>query len=91
MRVPSPLTKRGAFLVCVPLPHTKPNTFYVIISFNLHYYHLKLLVCDYLSWIHYLQGTLGRCPPPILFVRTYVVVLEKLSDTYFFLRAQNGL
>ena len=29
------------------------------------------------------------CPPPIFFVRTYVVVLEKLSDTYF-LRAQNG-
>ena len=27
---------------------------------------------------------LGRCPPPILFVRTYVVVLEKLSDTYCF-------
>ena len=37
-----------------------------------------------------LQGTLGRCPPPILFVRTYVVVLEKLSDMYFFIRAQNG-
>ena len=29
-------------------------------------------------------------PPPILFGLTYVVVLEKLSDAYFFLRAQNG-
>ena len=36
------------------------------------------------------QGTLGKCPYPILFGLTYVVVLEKLSDTYFFLRAQNG-
>ena len=41
--------------------------------------------------LNFLQGTPGRCPPLILFVRTYVVVLEKLSDTYFFLRAQNGL
>ena len=35
------------------------------------------------------QGTLGRCPPPILFGLTYVAVLEKLSETYFFLHAQN--
>ena len=41
---------------------------------------------DNVDW----QGTLGRCPPSILFGITYVVVLEKLSDTYFLLRAQNG-
>ena len=32
-----------------------------------------------------LQGAIGRSPPPIFFVLTYVVVLEKLSDTCFFI------
>ena len=41
------------------------------------------------SRLKYLQGNLGRCPTPIFFVLTYVVVLQKLSDTYFFLCAQN--
>ena len=35
-------------------------------------------------------GTLGRFPRPIFFGLTHVVVLEKLSDKYFFLCAQNG-
>ena len=39
----------------------------------------------------FLQGTLGRCPTPIFFVFSYVVVLEKLSATsLFFLFAQIG-
>ena len=37
-----------------------------------------------------LQGTFGRCPSPISFVLIYALVVDKLSDTRFFLGAQIG-
>ena len=46
-----------------------------------------MIVCVFLSNC---QEKLGRCPSPIFFVLTYVVVLEKMSDMYLFLPAQNG-
>ena len=38
----------------------------------------------------FLEGFVGRCPTPISLVLSCIVVLEKLSDTCFFLSAQIG-
>ena len=43
------------------------------------------------SYLHSLTTNIIQVSPPIFFVLTCIVVFEKLSDTYFFLRAQNGL